>query len=147
MILALDLEHTLISSAVSCFIRPHLNDFIEWSVENFDEVVLFTTVSSDRVKDIQNKFYQMGDTNKLFQELRCVEWPRTGLKDLSFVSTKWKNVVMVDDLPEAYAIETQRSQWIEIKPFDPSLPDTELLKVKNKLIKRLSLGAKSTLNS
>jgi uncharacterized membrane protein YheB (UPF0754 family) len=141
MILALDLEHTLISSAVSCFIRPHLNDFIEWSIENFDQVVLFTTVSSDRVKDIQNKFYQMGDTNKSFQELRCVEWPRTELKDLSLVSENWQNVLMIDDFPEAYAIEAQRSQWIEIKPFDPSVPDTELLKVRDKLTDRLNLGS------
>jgi uncharacterized membrane protein YheB (UPF0754 family) len=140
MILALDLEHTLISSAVTCFIRPHLNDFLDWSIENFDEVVLFTTVSSEHVKNIQNKLFKMGDTNKTFQELRCIEWPRIGLKDLSFVSANWQNVMMVDDLPEAYSIEAQRPQWVEIRPFDPRFPDAELLTVKNELINRLGLG-------
>ena len=57
MILALDLEYTLISSTMSCFVRPYLNDFIEWGVEIFDEILLFTTVLTERIIQIQNNLF------------------------------------------------------------------------------------------
>jgi hypothetical protein len=44
-ILALDLEGTLISNAVSQIPRPGLRDFLDYARTTFDEVVLFTTVS------------------------------------------------------------------------------------------------------
>jgi hypothetical protein len=47
-VLALDLEGTLISNAVSIFPRPGLYNFLEFCHDTFDKIVLFTSVSEER---------------------------------------------------------------------------------------------------
>ena len=44
IVIALDLEGTLISNAVSQFPRPGLYSFLEYCQENFSRIVIFTAV-------------------------------------------------------------------------------------------------------
>lgn len=140
MILALDLEYTLISSAVSCFVRPHLNDFLEWSYEAFEKVYLYTTVPEHRVVEIQRNLFELKEVNHIFLELESVSWPRKGLKDLTYVHPQWNKVIMVDDLPDCYAVPHQRDQWVKIEPFDPEIPDIALTKLIGKLETKLGVN-------
>jgi hypothetical protein len=50
--IALDLEGTLISNAVSQFPRPGLFTFLEYCHQNFDRVVIFTAVNEVRFRSI-----------------------------------------------------------------------------------------------
>lgn len=52
-VLALDLEGTLISNALSIFPRPGLRDFLEDCRASAPAIVLFTAVSASRVRTIQ----------------------------------------------------------------------------------------------
>jgi hypothetical protein len=140
MILALDLEYTLISNAVSCFVRPHLNDFIEWADAAFEKTYLYTTVPEHRVVEIQRNLFELKEVNHIFLELESISWPRKGLKDLTYVHPQWNNVIMVDDLPECYAVQRQRDQWVKIEPFDPEKPDIALTKLIGKLETKLRVN-------
>jgi hypothetical protein len=138
MILALDLEHTLISSAVSCFVRPHLDEFLKWADNQFEHIVLFTTVSPEHVRRLQRKLLTIGETGELFCSLQCVPWPCKGKKDLRFVSNNWKNVLMIDDIPKIYAVEAQLSQWLAIPAFEGDSEDTELLTLRDTILTQLA---------
>ena len=50
--LALDLEGTLISNAISCFPRPGLYDFLEWANQTFSKVVIFSFVPEYRSRQL-----------------------------------------------------------------------------------------------
>ena len=47
-ILALDLEGTLISNAMSQIVRPHLKFFLEEVNVKFDKIVIYTAVSEEK---------------------------------------------------------------------------------------------------
>ncbi|MFA1687946.1 hypothetical protein ACDY99_31105, partial [Achromobacter dolens] len=51
-ILALDLEGTLISNAISQIPRPGLYQFLEAVQANFDQLMMFTTVPENRFRSI-----------------------------------------------------------------------------------------------
>lgn len=51
-ILAMDLEGTLISNAISQITRPGLRCFLEDARSRFSELVSFTTVPEDRLRSI-----------------------------------------------------------------------------------------------
>jgi hypothetical protein len=50
--IALDLEGTLISNAVSQFPRPGLFTFLEYCHQNFDRLVILTAVNEVRFRSI-----------------------------------------------------------------------------------------------
>jgi hypothetical protein len=50
--IALDLEGTLISNAVSQFPRPGLFTFLEYCHQNFDRSVVFTAVNEVRFRSL-----------------------------------------------------------------------------------------------
>ncbi len=52
LVVALDLEGTLISNATSAFPRPGLKQFIEIILKAADRVVMFTTVPEDRARKL-----------------------------------------------------------------------------------------------
>ena len=52
VVIALDLEGTLISNAVSQIPRPHLQAFARFCYERFARIVLFTAVPAARCRQI-----------------------------------------------------------------------------------------------
>jgi len=53
-VIALDLEGTLISNAVSQIARPGLFDFLEECRKLFPRIVIFTSVNEERFRSIAN---------------------------------------------------------------------------------------------
>ena len=126
-ILALDLEGTLISNAVSQIPRPGLSAFLEQCHQLFSRIVMFTSVDEIRFRQIAKRLVEDGETPDWFAEIEYITW--TGpIKDLTFVpdATPAK-IVLVDDF-ERYIHPEQKSQWIAIDCFQsPYLPDDTAL--------------------
>jgi NLI interacting factor-like phosphatase len=137
-VLALDLEGTLISNAVSCFPRPGLRPFLEFCHAHFRRVVIFTTVPEPRGRSILAALADEGMAPAWIREVEFVRW--TGkVKDLRFIEgAETAGVLLVDDL-EAYVHRDQRAQWILIEQFAAPYPesDRELMRVTEELRRRL----------
>lgn len=137
-VLALDLEGTLISTAVSQFPRPHLKHFLERCHGLFERLVVFTTVSEPRFRTIGTTLVAEGAVPGWFQEIEYVHWSGP-TKDLAFIPLcEAREALLVDDL-EAYVHPGQLDRWVWIKQFEPPYGehDTELLRVLAELEVRL----------
>lgn len=140
-VLALDLEGTLISTAVSQFPRPGLYGFLEQCHVWFERIVLFTSVTEDRVREIGKTLVDEGAAPAWFQHLEYVRW-KGSTKDLTFISDcDLSEALLVDDLV-AYVHPTQLAQWVKIEPFEPpfSGSDTGLDKVLTELAQRIRVA-------
>lgn len=135
-VLALDLEATLVSNAMSQFPRPGLYDFLELCRRHFDEVVLFTAVRSVRARQVLENLSTDESAPEWFSKIRIVPWSidpdyasehlillTDVYKDLSFVSDMYEegeveveNIWIVDD-DEMWINPAQKDQWIPIKEF------------------------------
>ncbi len=73
-VLALDLEGTLISSAVSQFPRPGLRDFLAWALGNFERVVVFTSVRAEVAREVMATLVEYGDAPAAFADVEIVAW-------------------------------------------------------------------------
>jgi hypothetical protein len=132
--LALDLEGTLISNAMSCFPRPGLHNFLDGCRQIFERIVLFTAVSEARVRPILDILVSEGEAPTWFRNIAYVGW--TGdVKDLRFIERcVAREALLVDDL-ESYVHPDQRAQWVPIAPFSAPYPatDRELQRVLSEL--------------
>lgn len=122
-ILALDLEGTLISNAVSQIPRPGLFTFLERVRGQFDELVMFTTVDESLFRHIAGLLVLEGDTPPWFSELRCTAW-QGATKDLTLVSPTLGEVLLLDD-HVAYVHAGQQALWIEVPLFGSPYEDTD----------------------
>ncbi|WP_081275838.1 NIF family HAD-type phosphatase [Stenotrophomonas maltophilia] len=119
-ILALDLEGTLISNAVSQIPRPGLREFLDHVLRTFDEVVLFTTVPRHAALRIALLLAEEGHVPRWFVQVRYVEW--TGpTKDLRFVSSRLGETLLLDD-HGAYIHPGQHELWVEAPLFASPYP-------------------------
>lgn len=137
-VLALDLEGTLISNAVSVFPRPHLKLFLDRSRGMFERLVVFTTVSESRFRTIATTLASEGVVPSWFRELEYVDWSGP-TKDLAFIPTcDAGEALLLDDL-EAYVHPGQLERWVRIHQFEPPYAETdaELLRVLKGLEARL----------
>jgi hypothetical protein len=124
LVLALDLEGTLVSNAVSQIPRPGLWRFLEFCRRAFTRVVLYTAVSEDRARAVLRSLVQAGDAPPWFEAVEYVDWSGA-FKDVSFVTgTQPGEVVLVDD-QEAYVHPEQRRQWVPIEEFAWPYPETD----------------------
>lgn len=138
-VLALDLEGTLISNAVSEFPRPHLKLFLDRSREMFERLVVFTTVSESRFRSIASTLAFESAVPSWFQELEYVHWSGS-TKDLTFIpACDAGEALLLDDL-EAYVHPGQLDRWVRIAQFEPpySNSDSELLRVLEELERRVN---------
>lgn len=141
-VLALDLEGTLISNAVSQISRPGLNEFLTRCCELFPRIVVFTTVPEPRFREVARLLVEEGQAPAWFAELEYVYWVgRT--KDLAFIQgAKVEEALLVDDF-EAYVHPGQDERWVRAEHFDYPYPDTDsgLAEVLKVLEKKLGQGA------
>jgi hypothetical protein len=143
-VLALDLEATLISSAVSQFPRPLLFEFLRRCRELFPRIVMFTTIDEERFRRIAQTLVEEGSAPAWFEQLEHVAW--TGpTKDLAFIpGCAVEDVVLVDDLA-VYIHPGQEASWVQVEPFEPPFDgsDRGLTKVLKELEKRVRPAAHS----
>ncbi|MGG2102680.1 NIF family HAD-type phosphatase [Stenotrophomonas sp. NRRL B-14846] len=127
-ILALDLEGTLISNAISQIPRPGLYSFLTGVQSQFDQLVLFTTVPEGRVRSIAELLVREGSAPVWFAELLYVRWSG-GTKDLAFVSPRIGEALLVDD-HGPYVKSGQEHLWVEVPLYcSPYPPEDDGLKV------------------
>ncbi|MBI1248897.1 hypothetical protein GC197_13780 [bacterium] len=140
-ILALDLEGTLISNAVSQFPRPGLRQFLGFCGAAFESVYLYTAVRDERCGPIIQRLVEERFAPDWLLGIPLVQWDRS-LKDLGNIpGVSVNDCLIVDDNPD-YILEEQRSQWIAIAKFESPYPDTdrELEQVQRLLAERLAIG-------
>jgi hypothetical protein len=123
-VLALDLEGTLISNAVSQIARPGLFDFLEACREIFPRIVIFTSVNEERFRSIANRLTTEGYAPNWFADIEYINW--TGeTKDLKFVEgVSPEEILLVDDYAK-YVHQGQESQWIKVPDFDYPYSDDD----------------------
>jgi NLI interacting factor-like phosphatase len=96
-VVALDLEGTLISNAVSQFPRPRLYQFLEFCHTYFERVILFTSVPENRVRAITKYLVESGNIPAWFETIEYVNW-HGRYKDLNFVlNVTPEQVLLIDD--------------------------------------------------
>jgi NLI interacting factor-like phosphatase len=132
--IALDLEGTLISNAVSQFPRPGLFTFLEYCHQNFDRLVIFTAVNEVRFRSISRTLAEAGDVPAWFVDLEYINWHGT-YKNLSFIpQATVDRTILIDDRIE-YIHPDQKDRWLEIPGYEHPYPDDdrELERVMQKL--------------
>jgi hypothetical protein len=135
-VLALDLEGTLVSNAVSQFPRPGLFEFLEGCSQLFERICIFTTVREPTFRRVAQRLVDDGFAPAWFSTIEYVNWSGK-TKDLRFVPSCAENdVILVDDIQE-YVHQGQEASWVRIEEFDPEVDgDRELERVLNELAKR-----------
>jgi hypothetical protein len=117
-ILALDLEGTLISNAVTQFPRPGLRTFLNECRSLFPRVVAFTTVKEPRFRAIASMLVEEGTAPAWFQSIEYVQWAGP-TKDLASVQgARPEQVLLLDDCAD-YVHLGQEPQWVPIDQFAP----------------------------
>ncbi|BAL95120.1 NIF family HAD-type phosphatase [Rubrivivax gelatinosus] len=117
-VLALDLEFTLISSAVSQIPRPGLFSFLKRCKELFPRIVIFTSVPEGRFREIAKTLTNESVAPDWFLEVEYISWSGA-TKDLRFIDgCDVEDVLLIDDLA-SYVHEGQEKQWIAVEAFDP----------------------------
>jgi|GEM_PF-1263449 len=158
-VLALDLEGTLISSAVSQIPRPGLFDFLQWCHDTFERVVMYTSVNEGKFREIAHTLVQSHDAPEWLVDIEYIHWYGS-TKDLRFIPNMFpEQVILLDDC-EMVINSDETSQWLPIKCFDPSvsknpkssvLDDNELenaiAKIKSRLDAKKFEYAKTQLES
>ncbi len=123
-VLALDLEGTLISNAMSQIPRPGLHAFLSRCRELFTRIVMFTTVDEASFRKIAQSLVEEGFAPDWFATLECVQW-HGETKDLRFVmDANWQEVILVDDF-EKFVHPGQEAQWLQIVHFDYPYPQSD----------------------
>jgi NLI interacting factor-like phosphatase len=122
--IALDLEGTLISNAVSQFPRPGLFIFLEYCHQNFDRLVIFTAVDEVRFRSISRTLAEAGDVPAWFVYLEYINWSGT-YKDLSFIpQATIDRTILIDDRIE-YIHPDQKDRWLEISGYEYPYSDDD----------------------
>lgn len=127
MILALDLEGTLVSNAMSQIPRPGLYRFLDLCNEHFPRVVLFTAVRRPLALEVVKRLVEDGFAPPWFANIEYIDWSGP-YKDLTrFVG---EGCLLVDDL-EGYVAPGQQGSWLRIQNFESPYPsdDVELQRV------------------
>lgn len=138
-VLALDLEGTLISNAISCFPRPGLTAFLEACRTRFDRVVMFTYVPEERVRIIAGILIEEGAMPGWMAAIEVVEWSGD-YKDLNFIKgAELSRTFLVDD-HEPCVHPDQKSQWVAIAAYASPYgdDDCELGRVAAELERRIN---------
>lgn len=122
-ILALDLEGTLISNAISQIPRPGLHQFLEDVWVQFDKLMMFTTVPEERFRSIAALLVREGSAPAWFAELHYICWSgRT--KDLHLASPRLGEALLLDD-HQPYVHPGQEHLWVPISLFGSPYPPSD----------------------
>ena len=114
--IALKLEGSFISNALSQFPRPGLWAFLDYCVKRFDRLVLFTCVNEERVRNIWNTLESEGRNPMEIIDIEIVQ-SQGRHKDLNYLDISPVNALLVDD-QEAHIEPEQKANWVDIKCRD-----------------------------
>lgn len=133
-IIALDLEGTLISNAVSQIPRPGLHGFLEFCKAVVPRVVMYTSVYEARFRDIASLLAAEGLAPEWFPTIEYVNWSGKH-KNLTMIpNAEVHRTVLIDDF-DGYVFPGQEARWIPILPYSAPYAedDVELTRVRRVL--------------
>lgn len=135
ILLCMDLEGTLISNAISQIPRPGLYIFLE-SVWEICDLMLYTSVSSERVDAIRNLLIEEGVAPMWFADLSVIH-PTDTIKPKARCAHS--DAMLLDDQAAAIA-PGKESWWVPITEYLPpySDEDCELIKALADIKSRLA---------
>ena len=123
-VLALDLEGTLISNAMSQISRPGLYEFLEFCGHAFPRVVAYTSVSEDRFRRISRTLVDAWAAPEWFSDVEYIVWDGK-TKDLRRIpGADPARTAIVDDYGP-YIHPAQRERWVKIWPFEAPYSDND----------------------
>lgn len=128
IVLALDLEGTLISNGVSQIPRPGLYPFLEDICEITPEIVIFTTLSRELTRQIQGTLTGEGAVPEWFLDLPYVPWSGRK-KKIDHIRALYPGESIVPMLVDDHKLhaEGQEEHIILLEQFAPPYEaDTEL---------------------
>ncbi len=136
-VLALDLEGTLVSNAMSQMPRKGLFAFLEWCFATFPRVELFTAVESEEAREVLRGLVNLGDAPIPLTTMPIVEW-KGRYKSLEFIDyARPEECLLVDD-DEFWIRPEDKPFWIPIKQWEtPYRGDDELPRVRLEIQKKL----------
>lgn len=136
-VIALDLERTLIDDALSGCPRPGLFEFVQFCLERFERVVLFTTVEEADALEVLNQLADHGAIPPgLLDVLQYLDW--TGeFKDIAFVPGALPGQVLLVDDDSGWIRPDQSDSWVPVIGWDGEPSDRELWRVRAELERRL----------
>jgi len=115
-IIALDLEQTLISNAVSQIPRPWLYEFLVSCEALAARIVIFTAVPEKNFRRIARTLVEEKFMPSWFEKIEYVFWDMK-TKNLNFIDSNIdERIVLVDDF-SGYVHPMQEKNWIPIDPF------------------------------
>lgn len=122
--IALDLEGTLISNAMSQIPRPGLRAFLDRCHALFARIVIYTAISEARFRDIAATLVREDYAPGWFADIEFIPWDRT-TKDLRRVSgAELGEILLVDDLRE-YVHPGQEANWVPVPQFAAPYPEND----------------------
>ncbi len=136
MMIALDLEASLIDNAISGVARPGLRTFIEFCLEAFERVALLTTVEETDAREVLYALADAGHVPEEFTSVEYIDW-QGRYKDLRCVNNVTLGEILFLDDDESWIHPEQTAQWISIKPWHGDTEDTELSRVRKVISERL----------
>ncbi|RYY04589.1 MAG: DUF2384 domain-containing protein [Gammaproteobacteria bacterium] len=136
-VIALDLEGTLISNAVSQIPRPWLYEFLIACESLATRVVIFTTVPEQIFRKVAKLLVEEKFAPEWFERIEYVFWDMK-TKNLNFIDPNISDrIVLIDDFQD-YIHRGQEKNWIKIdsfnSPYDEN--DQELWRVYKILAER-----------
>lgn len=139
IILALDVDGTLIRNVIEPVPRPFLGVFLEALPMITERVCIYSAADPSYV---ERAFLHLVGKKRAPQTLLTyprVRWERAGHKRMRRASELFSgnpaDVVLVDDL-EQFIHPSERSQWEPIAPFVDDPGDAELLRILRRLFQR-----------
>lgn len=96
-VIALDLEGTLISNAMSQILQLHLFSFLENCYLLCDRILMFTIVNENKFRQFANLLVVVGSAPSWFNETEYIDW-EVKTRNLAFISgVQPHEVLLVDD--------------------------------------------------
>ncbi|WP_329749543.1 NIF family HAD-type phosphatase [Stenotrophomonas maltophilia] len=122
-ILALDLEGTLISNAISQIPRPGLCRFLEDVRSHVSQLMMFTTVPEERFRSIADLLVREGSAPPWFASIEYIHWTGS-TKDLRLATPKLGAALLLDD-HRPYVHPGQEHLWVQIPLFASPYPSED----------------------
>jgi hypothetical protein len=118
-VLALDLERTLVTNVISRWPRPGLYPFLEFCLDTFEKVVIFTGSSTELARETLQELAEKGSIpGDFLQRAEILDWEGS-YKDLRYIRGYQPEEILIVDDYEDYILPQHKEHWIPIKPYDP----------------------------
>lgn len=122
--LALDLEGTLISNAISQVPRPGLREFLEFCRESFGQLLIFSGVREEVFRNVAQRLFDDGEAPKWLVDLQHQHWIGE-YKDLRQIDNAVLEETAIIDDQEDCIHPDQKHRWIPICEFETPYADND----------------------